>query len=105
MIETEIKKEFIDKYKAVGDQKFYNFILAFGVDKLSKLSNGDYKGTSPEVEFLEYYEKFLALYRRGAGDECLTLAKLFRRAAHKIYRVGLKKNLIERNNKFLNIVV
>lgn len=103
-MENDFKKEFIDKYKVVGEQKFYNFILTFGIDKLSKLSNGDIKGISPEIEFIDYYDKFLMLYRRNNDKDCLLLAKIFRKAAHKIYRVGLKKKLIDKNTKFLNVV-
>jgi hypothetical protein len=99
-----IRKEFVDKYKNVGEQKFYDFILTFGIDKLFKLHTGDFKGTSPELELLEYYNKFLSFYRSGKGDECLELAKIFRKAAHKIYRVGLKKGMVEKNSKFLSLV-
>lgn len=99
-----IRKEFVEKYKSVGEQKFYDFILTFGIDKLFKLHSGQLKGTSPEVELLDYYNKFLSFYRGGQGDECLELAKIFRKVAHKIYRVGLKKGMVEKNNNFLSTV-
>lgn len=108
MTESDIlKKEFVEKYKAVGEQKFYDFILTFGIDKLFKIQSGQLKGTSPEIELMEYYNKFLSFYRVGKGkecNECLELAKIFRRAAHKIYRVGLKKGMLEQNNTFLSLV-
>lgn len=98
------KHEFVDKYRAIGAQRFYNFVLTFGIEKLIRLKEEEQKGKSPEVEFLEYYERFLSFYRRGAGKEYLEIAKLFRKAAHKIYRVALKQKIAEKNIKFLNIV-
>ena len=56
------------------------------------------------MELMEYYDMFLKLYRREGEAIYLELAKQFRRAGHKIYRIILKKGLTERNNKFLNIV-
>ena len=34
----------------------------------------------------------------------LDIAKVFRKVAHKIYRVMLKKSLTPKNSKFLNLV-
>lgn len=99
-----ISKTFIEKYKSIGKEQFYNFILTFAVDKLFKLQMSSHKGTSPEIELLEYYNKFLSFYRSGKGDECLELAKIFRKAAHKIYRVGLKKGMVKESNNFLALV-
>lgn len=98
-----VKHEFVDRFRAVGRDRFYNFILTFGVDKLVRIRDGQ-KMLSPEVEFLDYYDKFLMLYRRGLDEDYLELAKLFRKAAHKIYRVGIKQKLIDRSTRFLNLV-
>lgn len=99
-----IKHEFIDRYKSVGKERFYSFILTFGVDKLVKIKDGQ-NIVSPEVEFLDYSDKFLMLYRRGLDIDYLELSNLFRKAAHKIYRVGLKQKLLEHNARFLNLVI
>jgi hypothetical protein len=99
-----LKKEFVPKYLAVGEQKFYNFLLTYALNKLISIEKGSYTGESPELEFLDYYERFMILYRREGEDVCLDLARVFRKAAHKIYRVLLKKNKTERNLKFLNLV-
>ena len=98
-----LKKD-IEKCTAVGEQKFYRYLLCQAINKLIKIRDGDYKGASPEMEFLDYAEKFLILYRRDDKDIYLTMSRIFRKAAHKIYRMMLKQGLTERNGKFLNLV-
>lgn len=105
MSDTLFKKDFIDKYNAVGEEKFYKFLLTYAINKLIKIRDGEYKGTSsPELEFLEHSEKFLLLSRREGDDVYLGISRVFRKAAHKIYRMMLKKNMTVRNIKFLNLV-
>lgn len=100
-----LNKDLIDKYNSVGQQKFYRFLLTYAINKLIKIRDGDYKGTSsPELEFLEYAERFLQLSRREGDEVYLDISKIFRKAAHKIYRIMLKKQMTERNFKFLNLV-
>lgn len=99
-----LKKEFVPKYLAAGEPKFYRFLLFYALNKLIYIESGTYKGTSPELEFMEYYNRFIILYRREGEEVYLDLARVFRRAAHKIYRAMLKKNMTERNPKFLNLV-
>jgi hypothetical protein len=99
-----LKKEFVPKYQAVGESKFYRFLLLFALNKLIFIEKGSFKGISPEAEFLNYYEQFIILYRREGEEVYLDLARVFRRAAHKIYRVMLKKKMTEKNPRFLNLV-
>lgn len=94
------KIDYVDKYHSVGEQKFYKYLLSDAVNKLIKIKDGDYKGTSPEIELLNYSERFLQLYRREGSSPYLELSRLFRKAAHKIYRIGLKANMWNKNNKF-----
>jgi hypothetical protein len=68
------------------------------------IDKGTYKGQSPDLEFLEYYDKFMILYRREGDPNYLEVARIFRRAAHKIYRLMLKKQMTSHNAKFLNLV-
>lgn len=93
-----------DKYISVGEQKFYRNMLVYYLNKLMLIEKNEYKGISPEIELLEYYDYFVILYRRQGEDNILQLAKLIRKMAHKIYRIMLSKNLTERNSKFLNLV-
>jgi hypothetical protein len=104
MSEDVLKKEFVTRYIAVGEQKFYNFLLFYALNKLVLISQNKYNGVLPSIEFLEYHDRFIILYRRDGDDMYLKIAKLFRKAGHKIYRIMLKKNMIIKNEKFLNLV-
>jgi hypothetical protein len=99
-----LKRNFVPKYLATGEQKFYRFLLLYALNKLIYIEKDSFKGISPELEFLDYYDQFIMLYRREGEDVYLELARVFRRAAHKVYRVMLKKSMTERNAKFLNLV-
>jgi hypothetical protein len=102
-----LKKDFVPKYLAAGEEKFYRFLLLFALNKLifiNKVGKDSFKGKSPEMEFLDYYDQFIILYRREGEEIYLDLARVFRKAGHKVYRVMLKKKMTERNNRFLNLV-
>ncbi len=99
-----LKNNFVPKYLATGEQKFYRFLLLYALNKLIYIEKDAFKGKSPELEFLEYYDQFIILYRREGEEVYLELARCFRKAAHKVYRVMLKKNMTEKNAKFLNLV-
>lgn len=99
------KEEFVNKYDALGEARFYKFLLCYAVNKLVMIEIKDLGDRfSPELEFLEHSEKFLLLYRRDDQEIYLVLARVFRKAAHKIYRMMLKKNMIVKSSKFLNLV-
>ena len=103
----EYSKNHIDlynKYISVGEKKFYRNMLVYYLNKLMLIEKNEYKGISPEIELLEYYDYFVILYRRQGEENILQLAKLIRKIAHKIYRIMLNKSLTERNSKFLNLV-
>jgi DUF1680 family protein len=99
-----LKKEFVPKYLATGEPKFYRFLLLYALNKLIYIEKGSFKGKSPELEFLDIYDQFIILYRREGEEVYLDLARVFRRAGHKVYRVMRKKNMTERNLRFLNLV-
>jgi len=101
---TEAKSNFVNKYLEKGEDQFYRFLISYAVNKLVAIGNGTYKGVPPDQELLEYYNQFIILYRREGDTVYLDLARLFRKAAHKIYRVMLKKDMTPRNGKFLNLV-
>lgn len=102
-IET-LKSEFVPKYKQSGEVKFYRFLILYSLNKLVHIEKGTYKGVSPELELIDYHDQFLTLYRREGDEIYLELARVFRRASHKIYRTLLKKKMIEKNNKFIQLV-
>jgi hypothetical protein len=99
-----LKEEYVPKYAADGEEKFYHYLLVSAVNKLVLIDQGKYKGTSPELEFLDFYDRFIILYRREGDAVYLRVAHLLRKAAHKIYRIMLKKNMTASNAKFLNLV-
>jgi hypothetical protein len=103
MIAEALKKEYMPKYLD-GEHKLYRFLLLSALKKLVMIEKGDYKGNSPELELLDYHDQFIILYRREGERVYLGMASVLRKAAHKIYRVMLKKNMTPYNPKFLNLV-
>ena len=99
-----LKKEFLPKYSSMGESKFYKSLLFYAVNKLLILEKSQYNGTLPNIELLECHDQFIILYRREGEPSYLDIAKIFRKVAHKIYRVMLKKNITTKNDKFLNLV-
>jgi hypothetical protein len=99
-----LKEEFVPKYLADGEQKFYRFLLVYALNKLIAIEGNSYKGEFPNLELLSYYDRFIILYRREGDEIYLQVARLFRKASHKIYRVMLKKKMTEINPKFFNLV-
>ncbi len=99
-----LKKAFIPKYLAAGEQKFYRLLLLYALNKLVFISKEGNTGITPDLAFLDYHDRFIILYRREGEEVYLRVAKLFRRAAHKVYRIMLKKNMTSVNEKFLNLV-
>lgn len=101
MLPQKIDNLFIDKFSSVGNEKFYKYLLNYAVIRMAETT---IDGISPEIEFINYYEKFLATYRREQNPVILEMAKVFRKAANKVYRLLLKKEVIDKNAKFFNIV-
>lgn len=99
-----LKQEFVPKYLADGESKFYRFLLLYALNKLVAIEKDIYKGETPNLEFLAYYDRFVIWYRREGDEVYLKVARVLRKAAHKIYRVMLKKKMTEINPKFLNLV-
>ncbi len=99
-----IKKLFINKYTAIGEEKFYKFLITYALNRIVEPTEKEKTPFNPALELMEYYDMFLKLYRREGEDIYLELSHQFRKAAHKIYRILLKKGLTEINNKFLQLV-
>lgn len=96
---NQIPSIFVSKYTAIGEDRFYKFLITFGLNKIAEKSN-----SNPALELIEYYDMFIKLYRRENNKVHLELARQFRRAAHRIYRIMIKKSLMKTNKKFLNLV-
>jgi hypothetical protein len=102
MKQDETKILFISKYNTFGSEKFYKFLLDYAGSRIGGEKTA--KNPSPEIELMGYYDKFLALYRKENEQIYLEIAKLFRRASNKIYRTMLKVGVVEKSDKFLNVV-
>lgn len=97
-----IKQLFLNKYSAVGEEKFYKFLISYALNRIVETSAKN--GYNPAIELIDYYDMFLKLYRREGNIIYLELAKQFRRAAHRIFRVMLKQGIVIKSNKFLVLV-
>jgi len=104
MDDNIFKSEFLAKFTSLGEEKFYKFLLVQAITKLVAVQEKDYKGISPELEFLNYSDRFIILYRREGDERFLSLARILRRAAHRTYRIMLKKSMTVTNSKFLNVI-
>lgn len=100
----EKESDFLSHYQKIGKDQFYRFLLTLAIQKLAKGAK-EKKKISPELEYLDIYEKCIILYRRNSNELYLDIAKVFRKAAYKIYRLMLQKGMTERNAKFFNIVI
>ena len=99
-----LKSNFVEKYKELGSYKFYRFLMVYSLNKLILIEKNEYKGVLPNLEFIDYHDRFIILYRREGDDIYLEIAKIFRKVAHKIYRIMLKKNMTPPSKKFLTLV-
>jgi len=98
-----LKQQFLQQHISKGDVKFYNMLIVYSLNNIILIIKNDFKGTSPNIELMDYYDQFIILYRREGDAKYLQIAKLFRKAANKIYRIMLKKNLATKNTRFLNV--
>jgi len=96
-------EEFIVKFNKEGELSFYKFLLFKAIEKISEIKNCD-NIYSINMEYLDYHDKFMILYRRDGNETYLTMAKVFRRAGNKIYRYCLKQGICNHNDKFLNLI-
>lgn len=99
-----LKEELVPKFIADGEEKFYRSIILLALRKLIATEKGLYKGIPPHLEYLTYHDTFIVLYRREGDEVYLNIAKMLRKAAHKIYRIMLKKNMTNASPKFLTLV-
>jgi hypothetical protein len=99
-----LKEDFVPKFITNGEDKFYRSLLFLAINKLVLINAGAYKGIPPHLEYLDYCDRFLILHRREGDEIYLRIAKMLRRAAHRIYRVMLKKKMTPYSDKFLNLV-
>jgi hypothetical protein len=95
-------KQLTAHYEKIGNDRFYRFLLADAIGKIVRMQSGE--KLSPETELLKHAEHFVSLYRKTNLQVYLDVSRCLRKAGHKIYRLMLKKELIQRNARFLQVV-
>ncbi len=99
-----LKQIYIPQYLIAGKEKFYKLLLINALNKLIMINKGTFRGITPDIEYLLCYEQLIILYRREGEGGYLEMASVFRRLAHKIYRIMLKRGMTSYNSNFLNLV-
>lgn len=97
-ISEETVKNNIAQLTKRGEEGFYRHLVAIGVKRSVSVK-------SPQDEMLELAESFLQLNRRTGEQIHADLYRLFRRAAHALYRQFNDNNTKSKvNNRFLHAV-
>jgi hypothetical protein len=91
-------EEYIKLFDKKGEIGLYKWAVGEGVVSLSVCE-------SPDVMFLDLAEYFFALSRSTGNKKYFVVGKIFRKAAHKLYRVlFILKPDHQINSRFLNII-
>jgi hypothetical protein len=97
-VTKRIRDEYETLLKNVGESKFYHNVFVAGVLARKRFEY-------PENMILDQSEAFFSLFRSTGNSNYFTIGRLLRRAAHRLYRDGHRKNTEYQNNKrFLYIV-
>lgn len=99
MLPEHLKKQIISKYND-GDDKLHKFLLSYALKTIIDLDTN-----RPDLELLDLHDKFLIMFRREDEPQFLNVARICRKSAHKVYRILFKKNLVNKDTRFLNVVV
>ena|ERR1700748_278175 len=89
--------EFKELLEKKGEEGFYHHAVATGVKLSTKIKN-------PEVEMMQLSEACLLLNRQTGENLYAIFAKVFKRAAHKLYRQFNKEEDKTVSKKFLRVV-
>jgi hypothetical protein len=97
-ITNRIRDEYEALFKNVGEGKFYGHVLGSGALARNHLEY-------PEIAMIDQSDGFFALYRATGNIIYFNIGRVLRRAAHKLYREGRKKNPnYPVNKRFITIV-
>lgn len=101
----DMRNEIVKIFLEQGEDKLYKNLLVQSVKRIIVfMENTDTNRVTPDKELIHLADKFVILYRTEGEEVYLQVSKVIRRAAHKIYRLLLKKHLIKKDEKFLNLV-
>lgn len=90
-------KTYVDILISSGEEGLYQRVVGMGVMRYAA------KIKEPEVELLDLSESFFVAFRRTGDERLFIVGKVFRRAAHTLYR-KLYKVTSEKNSRFLRAV-
>lgn len=97
-MKDELKQKIIHHYLTIGPEQFYSWLIAYARDQIEI-------GASPHFDLLNRSKQFFQIYRSSKEEVYRELSFIFRRASNKIYRIMLKRQLINPNRrKFFNLV-
>jgi len=102
MLNTAQRIDILEAYNFVGASKFYRLLLSNGIKQLVEYEEGMIK---PELQYLDIADRLLTSFRQEKQSIYLELSKLFRQAAHKIYRIANQVGISPANKRFLQLVV
>ena len=97
-----ITKSVKEQYEALldkeGEYKFYRHVLGQGFISRHRFDD-------PDLMMLDQSDAFFCLFRRTGNEKHFVIAKLLRRAAHKLYREFRRINDERpKNSRFLQLV-
>jgi hypothetical protein len=97
-VTQRIQEEYTTLLKNVGEEKFFSHVFVNGVFARKHYDH-------PEITMLEQSDAFFSLFRTTGNDQYFTIGKILRKAAHKLYREGKRKNPgYPINKRFLNLL-
>jgi hypothetical protein len=97
-VSVRIREEYETLLKDVGERRFYSHVIGTGV-----LARRHFE--YPENMILDQSDAFFALYRSTGNRNFFNIGRILRRAAHKLYLQGCKKDPnYPVNARFLRIV-
>jgi hypothetical protein len=84
-VTKRIREEYETLLKDVGEARFYSHVFGTGVLALRHFEH-------PENMMLDQSEAFFVLFRTTGNRNYFTIGRILRRAAHRLYRDGKRKN-------------
>ena len=80
-----------------GEDYFYRYVIGIAVISRTSITN-------VENSLLDTADGFFALSRQTGNINFFTIAKILRKAAHKLYRDSLRVPEAPKNKRFLQLV-
>lgn len=105
-MEKASQQKFRKKFETVGPEEFYTLLCDYAKAKIEEIEKNSSleENISPEAELLNLSNQFWQIYKREEKNIYKEISYVFKRAANKTYRMLLRKKMIKKSNKFLNLV-